>query len=113
MQKIFDAYGFPVLAAFQHFCAKRVMGSDGAWSTFDVFTSTLAPTELVEIYEKRLTKRGLVSSDETTGWELPAGAPVPRRSLTVSKPSLPGRHTSCEGVPPSGTKSMITLLRNE
>jgi hypothetical protein len=110
---IFDGYGFPPLGVLTHYCDKRLIGSDGAITTFDVFHSELGPSELGRLYEQRLSRRGLTRVDAEFRWEVPEGAPVPQRSLTIAKPNAPGLHAGCESEAPSRARSLLTLAKSD
>jgi len=110
---IFDGYGFPALGVLTHYCAKRLIGSGGVTTTFDVFHSELGPSQLGRLYEQRLSQRGLTKTELELRWDLPEGSPVPKRSLTIQAPGAPGRHAACDRAPPGGARSVLTLSKSE
>lgn len=100
-------YGFPVHESLKHLCGDRVLQPDGKLY-WDAFYSPRTPSELAASYEKRLGKSGRSSAPGGGArWRLR------ERTLTITKPSAPGRHKICidELKQAKGAKSVVVASR--
>jgi hypothetical protein len=108
---VFDDYGFPAYTGLAHLCGGRDLLGGGEQSSWDVFSSSDAPEQVVAAYTRRLGQSGLEREAGASTWRLPAGSPAPDRSLRVVAPDRPGRHTSCATKPGADVKSVVIVTR--
>jgi hypothetical protein len=108
--RLFDDYGFPVLAAVEHLCGRRDYPPGGGELTWDAFACESPPAELVERYKKRIGESGFQARGQGAIWTVPAGAPNPR-TLEVLALDAQGKHRSCTAKPGPGAKSVIVISR--
>ena len=109
IEAIFLTYNFPTYPNLMHLCQQRVYiaGQGSMHITWDAFASEVAPSVIIEYYNKLLGNDGF--SNETDGgtWRFPEEKP--ERVLSIMSVEADGPHQSCNKNPPANTRSIIII----
>lgn len=106
---IFSDYGFPGFPALTHLCGRRVYEQGGEHLTWDAFSSSATPAELVGYYKKWLGSRGFTAEQSGGTWRIPETAPM--RTLAINSSHGKGAWQTCPKQPPAGSRSVIVISR--
>jgi hypothetical protein len=108
-------HGFPPYPDLVHLCSQRVYGiyqGNPVVISWDAFSSASPPAMIVEHYLMNLGNKGFARKGNEAFWQLAAGSEPYSMVLDIYPVRKFGPHKQCEKMPPSGSKTIVVLIRD-